>query len=111
MARSVCWPSAAVTPCTSAAAWTLCSSTTWAISWRAVSAKWAVPVPPARRNGPDPMTAASDADWVADFSRHLASERRLSANTVKHHRRDLERARQALDGLHWRRVTVHDLRA
>lgn len=57
------------------------------------------------------MTAASDADWVADFIRHLDSERRLSANTVKHYRRDLERARQALDGLHWRRVTVHDLRA
>jgi integrase/recombinase XerC len=33
--------------------------------------------------------AAESADWIERFLHHLQTERRLSANTVKHYRRDL----------------------
>ncbi len=53
----------------------------------------------------DSRQAAIDA-----FVRHLASERRLSPHTVKHYRRDLSTAAEALD-LDWAAVTAHDVRA
>ncbi|MBL7250663.1 tyrosine recombinase XerC [Alloalcanivorax sp. C16-2] len=53
----------------------------------------------------DSRQAAIDA-----FVRHLASERRLSPHTVKHYRRDLNTAAEALD-LDWAAVTAHDVRA
>ncbi|HCJ65627.1 MAG TPA: tyrosine recombinase XerC, partial [Alcanivorax sp.] len=48
-------------------------------------------------------------DTLTAFVRHLASERRLSPHTVKHYRRDLERAAPHLPP--WTQVTVHDVRA
>jgi integrase/recombinase XerC len=40
---------------------------------------------------------AAEADWIAAFARHLEFERRLSKETCKHYRRDLEALRAWCD--------------
>ena len=40
---------------------------------------------------------AAEADWVAAFARHLELERRLSKQTCKHYRRDIEALRSWCD--------------
>lgn len=52
--------------------------------------------------------SAAGSDSLHAFVRHLASERRLSSHTVKHYRRDLERAAAQLPP--WDQVSVHDVR-
>lgn len=39
---------------------------------------------------------ASELEWIDRFIRHLETERRLSGNTCKHYRRDLEADRKSV---------------
>lgn len=61
-----------------------------------------------------PELATSLAIPVADFIRHLASERRLSPHTLSNYQRDLNQAGarfQERNLQHWAQVSSHDVRA
>lgn len=60
--------------------------------------------------GRPPAPADIDDSAITAFVSHLASERRLSPDTVKHYRRDLASAVRHLPAP-WSAVTVHDIRA
>src|ERR1700722_5959836 len=48
---------------------------------------------PSRTAGPAVVMAASATQWLTQFERHLATERRLSPHTVAGYRRDLDALR------------------